>query len=366
LLILDEPTNHLDADALEWLASFLKGYAGGVMIVSHDRGFLDDVVTQIFALDPVTRTLTVYPGNYSDFAEAKRHEDEEAELAWNRQQAEVTRIKRDIRAAETKARTIESSTIDYAVRKKAAKIARPAVVRKRKLERMLGDEDAAEKPVRRWGMALDFAEGASGARDVVQMKNVNVSLGGQSVLGDVDLHVRHGDRVALLGPNGSGKTTLMRVMTGELVPDSGRVRIGSGVRVGYFAQEQQTLALESTVLEQASAVAAMTESDLRTFLHKFLFGGDTVHRRVGDLSYGERARLMLALLVLKETTLLLLDEPLNHLDIEAREEFEQALAQFSGTTIMVLHDRYAIERLATRVLTLRNGNIEEVSLEVTR
>jgi ATP-binding cassette subfamily F protein 3 len=144
------------------------------------------------------------------------------------------------------------------------------------------------------------------------------------------------------------------------------VRIGSGVRVGYFAQEQQTLAPESTVLEQASAVAAMTESDLRTFLHRFLFGGDTVHRRVGDLSYGERARLMLALLVLKETTLLLLDEPLNHLDIEAREEFEQALAHFNGTTIMVLHDRYAIERLATRVLTLRNGNIEEASLEVPR
>jgi ATP-binding cassette subfamily F protein 3 len=364
LLVLDEPTNHLDSPALAWLEAFLTGYQGAVLIVSHDRGFLDAVVTKIFEMDPVARTLKVYAGNYSAFVDAKRHEEEEAEAAWQRQQAEVARIKRDIQAIESKARTIEASTIDYAIRKKAAKIARPGVVRKKKLERMLDADDAATRPERRWGMSLDFAGSTDGARDVIRLTNVHVALGGHEVLSGVDLLIRHGDRVALIGPNGGGKTTLMRVITGDLAPDAGEVRIGAGVKVGYFAQEQQTLDRERTVLEQSRAAAAMSESDLRTILHKFLFGGDTVHRRVGDLSYGERARLMLALLVLRGNTVLLLDEPLNHLDIEAREEFEQALEQFQGTTLMVLHDRYTVQRLANRVIELRDGVPVEADLEV--
>lgn len=364
LLILDEPTNHLDGDAMTWLAEFLRDYRGAMMIVSHDRGFLDDVVTEILALDSSTQSLVAYPGNYSAYVVARRHEEEEAEAAWSRQQAEVARMKRDIQSIETKARSIEASTVDYAVRKKAAKIARPGVVRKKKLERMLDSEDAAAKAERRWGMSLGFAPSAQGPRDVVLLQNVHVSLGANRVLRGVDLLIRHGERVALLGPNGSGKTTLMRVITGEINPDSGTVRVGSGVRVGYFAQEQQTLDPAATLLQQAQRAASMSESDLRTLLHKFLFGGDAVHRRVRDLSYGERARLILALLVLREATVLLLDEPLNHLDIEAREEFEQALAHFQGTCIMVLHDRYAVERLATRVIELRGGKVVEVTVEV--
>ena len=179
------------------------------------------------------------------------------------------------------------------------------------------------------------------------------------MLAGVDLHIRHGERVALLGRNGSGKTTLMRVITGDIMPASGKVRVGSGVRVGYFAQEQQTLDPALTVLEQAGRAAPLPESDLRAELHKFLFGGDMVYRCIRDLSYGERARLMLALLVLKETSLLLLDEPMNHLDIDAREEFEQALMAFPGTILMVLHDRYAVEQLATRVVELEDGKIVE-------
>lgn len=363
LLVLDEPTNHLDAGALGWLAGFLNDYTGAVLLVSHERGFLDDVVTRIFAIDPVTRTIREHAGTYSAWVAARQHEEDEAEAAWKRQQAEVARITRDIRAAEGKARTIEAGTIDYAIRKKAAKIARPAVVRKRKLERMLESEDAADKPVRRWGMALDFAGSPNGARDVVALEGVNVTFGEHPVLSDVGLLIRHGDRVALTGPNGSGKTTLMRVISGDLAPNSGRVRLGSGITAGYLAQEQQTLDPARTVLEQARSVAAMSESDLRTFLHKFLFGGDMPHRLIADLSYGERARLMLALLVLRETSLLLLDEPLNHLDIESREEFEQALAQFSGTVVMVTHDRYAIERFATRILEVRDGTLHEVTDE---
>lgn len=359
LLVLDEPTNHLDAEALEWLASYLRSWPGAMLIVSHDRAFLDGVATSILAIDDIAKSVTSYAGNYSDFIAAKQREAADAEAAWERQQAEVARINRDIRAAETKARSIESNTIDYAIRKKAAKIARPAVVRKKKLERMLDSADAAERPVRRWGLAMDLETPDGGARDVLVMEDVHVALGGHPVLRGLDLHLRHGERVALLGGNGSGKTTLMRVVTGDLAPDSGEVRLGSGVRVGYFAQEQQVLEPELTVLQQAGKAAVMPEGELRAELHKFLFGGDTVHRRIADLSYGERARLMLALLVLKQTSLLLLDEPMNHLDIESREEFEQALASFPGTVLMVLHDRYAVGRLASRVVELESGALTE-------
>jgi ATP-binding cassette subfamily F protein 3 len=362
LLLLDEPTNHLDSAAQDWLAEFLTSYRGAVLIVSHDRGFLDRVVTQIFALDNVTHRLKVYPGDYSDYAAARKHEEEEQAAAWNRQQEKVRRIEQDIRAMETKSRNIENNTIDFAIRKKAAKIVRPAVVRKAKLEKMLESEDAVEKPTRQWGMHATFAGSSAGPRDVASLEDVSVSFGAQPVLRNIDLHLRHGERLAITGPNGSGKTTLLRLLTGVLEPDSGVVRLGTGVRVGYFAQEQESLDLDATVLEQARREAEMSESDVRTFLHRYLFGGDSVHRRIRELSYGERARLMLALMALRGTELLLLDEPLNHLDIDARENFEHALELYEGTLVFVGHDRYAIDRLATRVVALDAGVLRETGV----
>lgn len=360
LLILDEPTNHLDIDALDWLEDHLRRTESAMLIVSHDRGFLDRVVNRILDLDE-THTLTAYAGTYSDFAGQKAHAEQEQAEAWYRQQKEVRRIKEDIRRMEHHARTIEANTIDFAIRKKAAKIARPAVVRKAKLERMLDSEDAVEKPAQSWGMAIDFGNevAATGARHVVQFDHVGVAFAGRTVLEDVSLDIVHGDRIALIGPNGSGKSTLLKLIAGELAPSHGLMHLGAGVKVGYFAQEQDILDLDRTVLDQVSVEAAMSESDTRTFLHRFLFGGETVHRLVGALSYGERARLMLALLVLRGTNLLLLDEPLNHLDIAARERFERALTQFEGTQVVVLHDRYAVERLATRVIEVRDGRIAE-------
>ena len=355
LLLLDEPTNHLDIDALDWLAGFLCGYRGAILMVSHDRGFLDEVATEIFEIDGDTHKLTVYSGNYSAYVAAKRHAEEEHAAAWSRQQKEVRRVKEDIRRLEHHARTIEANTIDFAVRAKAAKIARPAVVRKAKLERMLDSEEAIERPNQTWGMAIDFKGGSHGARDVVTIEGADVELGGQCILKDVSLNVQHGDHVALIGPNGSGKSTLVKLIAGETRASRGSVRVGANVKIGYFAQEQDSLDLEKTVLEQTRAEASMSESDTRTFLHRFLFGGEMVHRQIGALSYGERARLMLALLVLRGTNLLLLDEPLNHLDLSARENFERALGQFDGTMIVVLHDRYAVSRLANRVIEIRDG-----------
>lgn len=362
LLVLDEPTNHLDASALEWLQQFLLGYPAAFVIVSHDRAFLDATVGEIIAIDPQTKSVRSYAGNYSDYVDVREHEASEAAAAWRKQEAEVERIHRNIRAAEQKSRTIENSTIDFAIRKKAAKIARPAVVRKKKLERMLESEHAAERPERNWGLSLDFGEPEPGARDVVMLEDITISYGDQRVLSNVSLIVRHGERIAITGENGSGKTSLLKIISGDIEPESGAVRNGPGIKLGYFSQEQETLYPELTVLEQAQRVVSISETELRNELHKFLFGGDTVHKRIGDLSYGERARLMLAMLVLRQTTVLLLDEPLNHLDIDAREQFEQALLRFRGTILMVLHDRYSIDRLATSEWLVADGSVTEIAM----
>lgn len=366
LLILDEPTNHLDTSALEWLQQFLAEYQNAFVLVSHDRAFLDETVNEIVAIDPRTTSVRAYPGNYSNYARTREHERDEAEAAWHRQQVEVARIERDIRAAEQKSRTIENNTIDFAIRKKAAKIARPAVVRKKKLERKLSSEDAAERPERSWGMSLDFGEPEVGARNVVMMHDLTIAYGGNPVLENVSLIVRQGERVAITGDNGSGKTTLLKAIAGDLEPTAGSVTYGPGAKIGYFSQEQETLDPNLTVLQQAGRIVSVSETELRNELHKFLFGGDTVHKLIADLSYGERARLMLALLVLRQTTVLLLDEPLNHLDINAREQFEQALLRFRGTILMVLHDRYAIDRLATHEWLVENGTVTEIAMSEVR
>ncbi|MBA2277440.1 MAG: ABC-F family ATP-binding cassette domain-containing protein [Chloroflexia bacterium] len=360
LLLLDEPTNHLDLDALDWLAGFLTAYDGALLIVSHDRGFLDQIASTIFELDAGTHSLTSYTGNYSDYLTAKQAAKEAQVDAYERQRRDIARVERDIRQTQGAAKGIETGTNNDHWRRIAKKVARTAKVRERKLGRLLDSEERIDKPEQRWGLALAFNEAADGARDVVQLDGVTFRFGDTTILQNLDFHLRHGERVALIGPNGAGKSTLIRILTGELTPDEGTARLGTGVSVGHFAQEQETLDVERTVLAQARAVAAGSETEMRTFLHRFLFGGEMVHRRIADLSYGERARLMLALLVLRGANLLLLDEPLNHLDIDAREQFEEALGQFEGTLLMVLHDRFAIERLATRVVELRCGTLREI------
>jgi ATP-binding cassette subfamily F protein 3 len=359
LLLLDEPTNHLDADALGWLEGFLAAYRGAVLVVSHDRAFLDRTVTLILELDDQTRRLTSYPGTYADYAAAKRRASVAEADAYARQQRRIAEIERDVRAVASHAQRTERATQHDFLRGRAKKVARTAKVRERKLERLLLSEERIEKPERRWEMALDFGDRTDGSRDVATVTDVHVAFGDRAVLRGVDLRVRFGDRIALTGPNGGGKSTLLRLLAGELAPSRGTVRLGPDVVVGRYAQEQETVDSERTVLEQARAVAPLSETDARSFLHRYLFGGETVFRRASDLSYGERARLALALLVLRGATFLLLDEPLNHLDLPSREGFEEALSRFPGTVLIVLHDRYAIERLASRVLELRDGRLLE-------
>ena len=356
LLLLDEPTNHLDIDALEWLEDFLQGFHGAVLIVSHDRTFLDRTVSAILELDALTHTVTAYPGTYSDYVEAKEREQEKHWAAYKDQQAWIAHLEGTIAAKKGYAHSIEQGTIDFAPRKIAKRIARKAVIQQRRLERLLDSEERIDKPGRTWQMKLEFVDTPPSGRDVLHLEGVSMGFDGHALFRDVNLTLRAGERIALIGPNGSGKTTLARLIRGELEPLAGRVRLGAGVKLGYYAQEQEDLDPDSTPYEAIRAVAPLSQTEARSFLHYFLFSGDDVFLPVGSLSFGERARLVLARLVAQGCNFLLLDEPINHLDIPSRSRFEQAMTAFEGTVLAIVHDRYFIERFATGLWAIEAGH----------
>ena len=367
LLLLDEPTNHLDIDALEWLEGFLDGFAGAVVIVSHDRALLDRTVSKILELDPSTATLGEYPGNYGDYVEAKEREWQQQWAAYKDQQDYIARLQGTIAAKKGYARSIELGTIDFGPRKIAKGIARKAVVQQRRLERLLDSEERIDRPERPWQMKLEFVDTPASGRDVLRLEELGMGFGDKLLFQDVNLTLRAGDRVALVGPNGSGKTTLARLVRGELAPLSGHVYLGTGVKLGYYAQEQETLDGDSTPYEAIRSVAAMDQTQVRSFLHYFLFTGDEVFVPINGLSFGERARLALAQLVAQGCNFLLLDEPVNHLDIPSRSRFEQAVSAFQGTVLAIVHDRYFIERFASGLWAIEDGTIRTyVDLEDMR
>ncbi len=243
------------------------------------------------------------------------------------------------------------------VRRIAKKVAKKAKSRQKKLERYLESEEHVEKPQQTWQMKLAFENTPESGRDVLVLQDVAVGYESVELAREIEQVLRAGERVAMVGPNGAGKTTLLRVITGQLAPLAGEVRIGSNVQMGYFAQEQETLNPESTPFETIVKVAPMSATEARSFLHYFLFAGDEVFVPVGSLSYGERARLALASLVATGCNFLILDEPINHLDIPSRTRFEQAMQSFKGTVLAVVHDRYFIQRFATRIWALHDGTL---------
>ncbi len=359
LLLLDEPTNHLDVEALAWLADFVRSYPHAVLIVSHDREFLDRTVTRILYVDPDTRTVQSYPGNYSDFAAAREHARELQAAAWHEQQAYIQQVESDIRRVRGQAQSIQRGPKrgrDFYGRV-SAKVARLAKARTRKLERYMTSDERVEKPREHWGLKLDFGPPPPSGRAVLRLEDVSFGYAGQPPLfSEVTLDVRYSERIAVVGPNGAGKTTLLRLIAGQMPPQTGTVRLGVNVRLGVMAQEQETLTLQRTVLQTVLQDRAMSETEARN-LHFFLFGGDRVFRPVGACSLGERSRLQLALLVLRGGNFLLLDEPLNHLDIEGREHFAAALDAFDGTVITVSHDRAFLRSFAERVVEVRAGRL---------
>jgi ATPase subunit of ABC transporter with duplicated ATPase domains len=357
VLLLDEPTNHLDIAALHWLQTFVRTYPGAVLIVSHDRAFLDALVTTILALDDATHTITAYPGTYTDYAEERARRQAKLLDEYRRQQEQITEVRANIRAVAGNARKTERATQNDYLRGRSKKVARTAKVRERKLERLLESDEKIERPERQWHLKLDFGETPRGGQRVLALEDVSKTFDTLSLFAGVNTEIRHGERVALLGPNGSGKTTLLRIISGALPPDTGAVRIGANVRPGYFAQEQEGLDPNQTVLATVRSTAPIDEAEARNFLHFFLFAANEVFRPVGTLSYGERARLVLARLVLSGVNFLLLDEPLNHLDIPSREQFETALENFNGAILAVVHDRYFVQRFAHQVWALGGGKL---------
>jgi ATP-binding cassette subfamily F protein 3 len=368
LLLLDEPTNHLDIDALEWLEAWLRDFHGAAVIVSHDRAFLDHTVSRILDLDPLAHTLTEYVGNYSAYIEAWERNREKQWAMYRDQVAEIERLKRD--AQRTKEQGLRSELSAYTVeeRRLAKKTAKKGKAKEKRLERYLEREDMLERPQSAWQMKLQFENIPQSGQDVLTLEDIAMGFGGGAPLfSEVSQVLRHGERVALIGPNGAGKTTLLRLVIGELSPNAGRIRLGSNVRLGYYAQEQETLDETSNAYETLRAVAPVSETETRGFLHYFLFSGDDVFIPIGDLSYGERARLTLAVLVAQGCNLLLLDEPINHLDIPSRERFEQAMQAYEGTVMAVVHDRYFIERFATALWVVENGRVRRfIDLEEWR
>jgi ATP-binding cassette subfamily F protein 3 len=357
ILLLDEPTNHLDIEGLEWLEQFLTDYAGAVVIASHDRTFLDHTVDMILAFDPLTHRVRAYAGHYSAYRKAQERALERQWAAYKEQERRVAQLKNGIHALTGHARQIERGTQHFHYRKIAKGLARRAVVQRRRLERLLESEERVEKPKPRWKMKLAFDETPDSGRDVLLLRDLALGYGGNPLFSGVNLTLRQGERVALLGANGSGKTTLLRGIAGQIEPLAGQVRLGANVRLGYYSQEQEGLDEESNAFEEIQRVAPMGETAARSFLHYFLFSADDVFVPVSSLSFGERARLALAKLVASGCNLLLLDEPINHLDIPSREQFEQGLSAFDGTVLVVVHDRYFIDRFATGVWSVERGTI---------
>ncbi len=367
LLLLDEPTNHLDIEMLEWLETWLQSYPGAALIVSHDRTFLDHTVSRVLDLDPETHMLREYTGNYSAYLEQYLAGRQRQMAAYRDQEYEIRRIKQDIARAKQQSLKVELSTTPRqpGVRRIAKKVARKALSREKKLDRYLESDERVEKVRESWQMKADIFSAEFGAaprsgQDVLTLENLAVGYPGCApLLEGVNLYVRAGRRVAITGPNGAGKTSLVRTIAGSLPPVAGSLRLGANTRLGYMAQEQELVDPARSALEIIQSAAPLNDTEARAFLHYFLFTGDDPLRPARELSFGERARLSLAALVAQGCNFLLLDEPINHLDIPSRARFEQALAQFDGTVLAVVHDRYFIERFADEMWVVAAGSVRQ-------
>lgn len=370
LLLLDEPTNHLDIEMLEWLEDWLLAFRGAALIVSHDRAFLDRVATGILEIDPLSHRLQAYPGNYSNYVAQKESEQEKHRQQYTDQQAEIRRLRRAASETRDKARyhkggkTDAGSTDGFAIgffadrTKETMSKARNI---ERRIQKLLTTE-RVEKPARIWQMKMDWGETGESGRDVVRLDGVSAGYGELVLLAELNETIRLGDRIALIGTNGSGKTTLLRTIAGVIPPLAGRVVLGTRVKPGYMCQEQEELPPDETPLSLLRQTLSQNETEVRSFLSLYLFKGDDVFIPAGKLSFGERARLSLARLVAAGCNLLLLDEPVNHLDIPSRAQFEQALASFQGSVLAVTHDRYFIAAFASQVWEVAGKGIQRAGI----
>ena len=333
ILLLDEPTNHLDIDTLYWLENFLSQYKKCVLVISHDRYFLDRVTNKTLVLEHARAAL--YSGGYTASAEKRRVDREIAERHYKNQQREIARQEAYI--AQQRAWNRERNIVAAESRLKLLA----------KMERVEKPQSAPR------AIRMSFAEARESGNEVISARGLTMAFGAKRLFRDVGFLLKKNERAFIVGPNGCGKSTLLKIILGRIAPTAGRVEMGYNVEIGYYDQENQNLTPENTVLDELwNAYPNLTETEIRGTLALFRFVGEDVFRTVSVLSGGERARLTLAKLILSHVNLLVLDEPTNHLDIDSREALEEALAAFDGTVLAVSHDRYFMDKLATRVLGL--------------
>lgn len=333
ILLLDEPTNHLDMESIAWLENFLVNYNGSVVIVAHDRFFLDKVVTKIIEIDQTH--VRTYIGNYSAYSTKKRAIMDALMKQYLNQQREIKHQEEVI----TKLKSFN--------REKSIRRAESREKMLNKIERL--DKPATDDAV----MNITLEPNILSGNDVLSIQNLSKSFGSHRLFSNIDIEIKRGERVAVIGNNGTGKTTLLKIINGLIPADNGKITLGSRVHIGYFDQEHQVLHMEKTIFQEISdEYPNMTNTQIRNLLAAFLFTNDDVFKPISELSGGERGRVSLAKLMLSDSNFLILDEPTNHLDMMSKEILEQALNRYTGTLLYVSHDRYFINQTATRILEL--------------
>ncbi len=340
LLLLDEPTNHLDSDALEWLELFLKQYKGTVILISHDRYFLDQSVNRIFEIH--NKKLKAYNGNYSYYVEKSAIDKEIERKTYEDQQKEIKKQEESIERLKAYGREKH-------------------LKRARSKEKALSKIEVLDKPDgERKRAKIKFIPAVESGNDVLAVRDVEMSFPDKVLFKDLNLDIYRGEKVALIGPNGAGKSTLFKIIMNELEPIQGEVKFGTNVNTAYFHQEQKTLNLDNTVIDEIwDANPHLTQTEVRNMLGAFLFENEDVFKRISSLSGGERARVAILKLILSQSNFLLLDEPTNHLDIDSKEVLEEALVNYTGTIFTISHDRYFLNKVVDKILVLDENSVTE-------
>ncbi len=334
VLLLDEPTNYLDLDTLDWLEAFLKNYQGAIITVSHDQYFLDHLANQIFELN--FGKLTTFKGNYSQYVKERELMDNQQEAAYEKQQEKIKKEEEFIQKNLVRASTTKR-----------------AQSRRKALDKM----ERIKPPKHKQKVRINFTSDRPSGKEVLIAKDLTIGYPDKTMVSDIDFQVNKNDRVAIIGPNGIGKSTLLKTIMKKLEPKDGSIKYGASLDIGYYDQELQSLDPSKTVLDTIwDRHKTMPEKDVRSILASFLFTAEDLDKTVGQLSGGQKARLTLTVLSLEKDNFLLMDEPTNHLDIEAKEVLEQALDNYDGTLLFVSHDRYFINELANKIISVRDGH----------
>ncbi|WP_296141696.1 ribosomal protection-like ABC-F family protein [uncultured Anaerococcus sp.] len=343
LILLDEPTNHLDIGAIRFLENFIKNYSGSVIVISHDRYFLDNTVNRIFLLE--NGGLTAYNGDYTTFVKKRKKELEVRMHQYKNQQKEIDR---------------QEEIIDRLKNQGGSKRKR-GISQSRSRQKLLDKMERIEMPETiQNSMKLKFTPRIQSGEDVLKVDNLEKSFADKKIFGNISFNLYRNERTAIIGENGVGKTTLFRIIMGEEMPSAGKVKLGQSVNIGYFDQEQKSLNLTNTIFEEISETyPMMTNFEIRSYLAKFMFYGDDVDREISELSGGERSRISLLKLMISDTNFILMDEPTNHLDIDSKEILEDAILDYEGTMLIISHDRYFLNKIAGKILDMKSDGIDE-------